>query len=52
MKNNAGIKLTDVNEVCIYSRTYLSAFQNCERYFWWASGNISVHIAHSWDLSS
>lgn len=51
MKNNAGIKLTDINEVCVYSQTYLSAFQNCERYFWWAPwGNVSVHIAHSWDF--
>ena len=51
MKNNAGIKVTDINTVCAYTQAYLTAFQQCERYFWWAPwGNVSVHIPHSWDF--
>ena len=51
MKNNAGIKFTDINTVCAYTQAYLTAFQQCERYFWWAPwGNVSVHIPHSWDF--
>lgn len=51
MKNNAGVKVTDINSVCNYANTYLSAFQKCDRYFWWAPwGNVTVHIPHSWDF--
>ena len=51
MKNNAGIKVTDINSVCNYSSLYLSAFNKCDLYLWWAPwGNVSVHIPHSWDF--
>lgn len=51
LKNNAGIMLPDINSVCNYANLYLSAFNKCDKYFWWAPwGNVAIHIANSWDF--
>ena len=35
MKNNAGIKLSNMNSIIKYSQLYLESFHNCEIYFDW-----------------
>jgi hypothetical protein len=35
MKNNAGIRLTDMTSIVEYSRKYMRAFENCEVYSGW-----------------
>jgi len=42
MKNNAGIELTNINNICEYSNDYLSAFSKCEGFFdWEPQGNVA-----------
>ena len=48
MKSNAGISLTNVNDICEYGKDYLNAFHKCNRYFWWAPwGNVIRWIPNS-----
>ena len=48
MKQNAGIKLSNVNSIVKYSNMYLRAFENCDIYAGWESwGHYIPHIAES-----
>lgn len=48
MKNNAGIKLSNINSVNAYSDAYLDAFKNCELFCGWdIQGNYMPHIKES-----
>ncbi len=48
MKNNAGIKLTNQQNIELYSHAYLSAFDNCDIFAGWEpQGNYIGHIAQS-----
>lgn len=48
MKNNAGIKLSNINSVVKYSNMYLRAFENCDMYGGWESwGGYINHISQS-----
>lgn len=49
MKNNAGIKLSDLNSVIKYSQLYLQPFDKCDLYTDWETyGNVykGIHISH------
>ena len=51
MKTNAGISLTNIEDICLYSKNYLDAFHKCERYFWWAPwGEVVKWIPRSFDF--
>ena len=51
MKTNAGISLQNVEDICLYSKKYLDAFNKCERYFWWAPwGEVVKWIPRSFDF--
>lgn len=51
MKNNAGIKITDVNSLIKYSNLYLEAFENCDMYAnWEPHGNYIKYIQESHDF--
>lgn len=52
MKNNAGIKITNVNSIIEYSNKYLEAFQNCDLYANWSKfdGTYYNHIKQSHDF--
>lgn len=48
MKNNAGIKISDMYSFVKYSDLYLSAFDHCDMYCGWEpQGNYIHHIAES-----
>jgi len=48
MKNNAGIRISNLDSIINYSNMYLRAFENCEIYAGWESwGRCIPHIAHS-----
>ena len=48
MKNNAGLKLSNIASILKYSEMYLSAFDNCELFSAWESwGNVLPHINES-----
>lgn len=50
MKNNAGIKLSNIDSVAKYSKLYLEAFDNCEIYCGWdKNGSCYPHISYSHD---
>ena len=51
MKNNAGIKMSNLESVKKYSKMYLKAFENCQIYCGWdVQGNYIGHISesHEW----
>ena len=51
MKNNAGIKINNTNEIIKYSQIYLDAFQKCDCYFEWDPwGNVYKYISGSHDF--
>lgn len=51
MKNNAGIKLSNMNSIIKYSDMYLSAFEKCDVFCGWEShGGVYPHIAQSHDF--
>lgn len=51
MKNNAGIKLTDINSIVKYSQLYLQAFNKCDIYFEWDPwGDVYKYIKGSHDF--
>lgn len=52
MKNNAGIKITNVNSIIEYSNKYLEAFQNCDLYCNWSKfeGGVYKYIRQSHDF--
>ena len=51
MKNNAGILLNNKEQVIKYSKLYLSAFSNCERYLSWEPWcNYVKYISNSFDF--
>jgi hypothetical protein len=50
MKNNAGIKLTDLNSIMKYSNMYMESFNQCEIYTCWEPhGEVYKYIAKSHD---
>ncbi len=50
MKNNAGIMVSNINSVELYSKLYLNAFENCEFYCGWEmNGTCYPHIKDSHD---
>jgi len=50
MKNNAGIKLSNINSIIKYSEMYMDAFNNCELYTGWEShGEVYKYITKSHD---
>ena len=51
MKNNAGIKLSDINSIVKYSQLYLQAFNKCDIYFEWDPwGDVYKYIKGSHDF--
>ena len=49
MKQNAGIKLGDINDIIMYSQLYLSAFHKCDLYLDWEPwGDVyrSIQMSH------
>ena len=51
MKNNAGIKLSDINSIIKYSQLYLEAFNKCDIYFEWDPwGDVYKYIKGSHDF--
>ena len=51
MKNNAGIRLDDIDSIKLYSHIYLSAFQKCDNYLWWCPyGNVVASIVDSFNF--
>jgi hypothetical protein len=47
MKNNAGIKLSNIESIQLYSKMYLKAFENCEIYSNWEIwGNVYISNSH------
>ena len=51
MKNNAGIKLSDINSIVKYSQLYLEAFNKCDIYFEWEPwGDVYKYIKGSHDF--
>lgn len=51
MKNNAGIKLENINDIRSYSNLYLEAFHKCDAYFDWEPwGNVYPFIRDSHDF--
>lgn len=50
MKNNAGIKVSNLNSIATYSKQYLDAFENCELFCGWEMNGICYpHIKDSHD---
>jgi hypothetical protein len=50
MKNNAGIMISNINSVELYSQMYLKAFENCDLYCGWEmNGACYPHIKESHD---
>ena len=48
MKNNTGIKISDINSLINYSKLYISAFQKSDMYFEWEPwGEVYKHISKS-----
>ena len=53
MKNNAGIKFTNINDVVAYSKLYLDAFHKCDAYFDWEPwGDVVAAINESYNFVS
>ena len=51
MKNNAGIKISDVNNIIIYSKLYLDAFHQCDLYLDWEPwGDVVTYIQESYNF--
>ena len=51
MKNNAGIKLSNINSIVKYSQLYLQAFNKCDIYFEWDPwGDVYKYIKGSHDF--
>jgi hypothetical protein len=51
MKNNAGIKISDINNVIIYSKLYLDAFHQCDLYLDWEPwGDVVTYIQDSYNF--
>jgi hypothetical protein len=51
MKNNAGIKITDINNIVIYSKLYLDAFHQCDLYLDWEPwGDVVTYIQESYNF--
>ena len=51
MKNNAGIKITDINNIIIYSKLYLDAFHQCDLYLDWEPwGDVVTYIQESYNF--
>jgi hypothetical protein len=50
MKNNAGVKISNVDSVELYSKMYMNSFKNCEIYTAWdPQGNVIPYISQSQD---
>ena len=50
MKNNAGIKISNMHSILKYSDMYLNAFEKCEMFAGWEiNGNYIGHIKQSYD---
>jgi hypothetical protein len=50
MKYNAGIMISNMNSVEMYSKMYLKAFENCDFYCGWEmNGACYPHIKESYD---
>lgn len=48
MKNNAGIKVSNINNIILYSQLYLESFHHCDIYFdWEPCGNVAKWIIDS-----
>lgn len=48
MKNNAGIKMSNISSIAIYSKLYLKAFENCELFCGWERNGVCYpHIKDS-----
>jgi len=51
MKNNAGIKISDINNIIIYSKLYLDAFHKCDLYLDWEPwGDVVTYIQDSYNF--
>ena len=51
MKNNAGIQITDINNIIIYSKLYLDAFHQCDLYLDWEPwGDVVTYIQESYNF--
>ena len=51
MKNNAGIKISDINNIIIYSKLYLDAFHQCDLYLDWEPwGDVVTYIQESYNF--
>lgn len=51
MKNNAGINISGIEGITLYSRLYLDAFHKCDGYFWWQPwGNVIAGIIDSYNF--
>ena len=53
MKNNAGIKFTNINDVIMYSKLYLDTFHKCDTYLDWEPwGDVVAAIPESYNFIS
>jgi hypothetical protein len=51
MKNNAGLKLSNINSIIKFSNMYLRSFENCEIYGGWESWDEKInHISQSYQF--